>query len=117
MKTPIESILLMFVAAFIGSFGAVFLKSGAHRLSRDWRVMLRNWQLAAGILAYGGSSALFVVGLRKGELSILYPMISLGYIFTLLWSRIFFGEPLTKAKFAGVGLILAGVVFLAAGNR
>ncbi len=44
-------------------------------------------------------------------------MISLGYIFTLLWSRIFFGEPLTKSKFAGVGLILVGIVFLAAGNR
>jgi multidrug transporter EmrE-like cation transporter len=117
LKTPIESILLMFVAAFIGSFGAVFLKAGAHRLSKHWRAMLRNWPLALGILAYGGSSALFVVGMRKGELSILYPMISLGYIFTLLWSRIFFGEPLTKAKFAGVGLILVGIVFLAAGNR
>ena len=117
MKTPLESILLMFVAAFIGSFGAVFLKAGAHRLSKDWRAMLRNWPLALGILAYCGSSALFVVGMRKGELSILYPMISLGYIFTLLWSRIFFGEPLTKSKFAGVGLILVGIVFLASGNR
>jgi len=117
VKTPIESILLMFLAAFIGSFGAVFLKSGAHRISRDWRALLGNWPLATGILAYGGSSALFVVGLRKGDLSILYPMISLGYIFTLLWSRLFFGEPLTKTKFAGVGLILAGIVFLAAGNR
>lgn len=117
MKTPLESILLMFVAAFIGSFGAVFLKAGAHRISRNWRDMIRNWPLATGILAYGGSSALFVVGMRKGELSILYPMISLGYIFTLLWSRIFFKEPLTKAKFAGVGLILVGIVFLAAGNR
>jgi drug/metabolite transporter (DMT)-like permease len=83
----------------------------------NWRVLLRNWHLAAGVLAYLGSSALFVLGLRKGELSILYPMISLGYIFTLIWSRLFFGEPLTKSKFAGVGLILVGIVFLAAGNR
>ena len=117
MKTPIESILLMFLASFIGSFGAVLLKSGAIRLSGSWRELVRNWHLAAGIFAYGGSSALFVVGMRKGELSVLYPMIALGYIFTLVWSRIFFGEPLTKGKFAGVGLILAGIVFLASGNR
>ena len=55
--------------------------------------------------------------MRKGELSVLYPMVSLGYLFTLFWSRMFFGEPLTRMKFAGVGLILAVVVFLAAGNR
>jgi len=107
----------MFGAAFIGSFGAVFLKSGAHRLSRNWREMITNWHLAAGVAAYVGSSALFVIGMRKGELSVLYPMVSLGYIFTLFWSRMFFGEPLTRMKFAGVGLILAGIIFLAAGNH
>ena len=117
MKTPVESILIMFLAAFLGSFGAVFLKAGAGRLSRNWRDLVRNWRLPAGIAAYGGSSALFVVGMRHGELSILYPMISLGYIFTLVWSKLFFGEPYTKMKFAGVGLILAGIIFLAAGNQ
>jgi multidrug transporter EmrE-like cation transporter len=107
----------MFLAAFIGSFGAVFLKSGAGRLSRDWRHMIRNWHLPAGVAAYGGSSALFVVGMRHGELSVLYPMISLGYIFTLLWSKLFFGERITVLKVAGIGLILGGIVFLALGNR
>jgi multidrug transporter EmrE-like cation transporter len=44
-------------------------------------------------------------------------MVSLGYIWTLLWSRLFFGEPFTRAKFMGLGLILLGIVFLAFGNR
>ncbi len=117
MKTPLSSILLMFAASFIGSFGAVFLKSGALRLSRNWREIVANWRLFAGILAYGGSSALFVVALKGGDLNVLYPMVSLGYIFTLAWSKMFFGEPLTKAKFAGVGLILAGILVLNLGNR
>jgi multidrug transporter EmrE-like cation transporter len=50
-------------------------------------------------------------------LTILYPMASLGYIWTLLWSRIFFHEPLTRSKFMGVGLILTGLAFLGLGNR
>ena len=39
MTTPLKSILLVLIASFIGSFGAVFLKAGAGRLHRelDWR--------------------------------------------------------------------------------
>ena len=32
MKTPVSSMLLVLVASFLGSFGAVFLKSGAQKL-------------------------------------------------------------------------------------
>ena len=107
---------LVLVASFIGSFGAVFLKAGAGRLGRDWRSLVFNWHLAAGIFSFLLSSAFFVAGVRKGELTVLYPMVSLGYIWTLLWSRLFFGEPLTRTKFMGLGLILAGIVFLALGT-
>ena len=70
-----------------------------------------------GVAAYLLSSVFFVMGVAHGELSVLYPMVSLGYICTLLWSRLFFKEALTKTKFAGVGLILLGIVFMSLGNR
>jgi undecaprenyl phosphate-alpha-L-ara4N flippase subunit ArnE len=104
--------LLVLVASFIGSFGAAFLKSGAKRLHRDWRTLLWNWRLAAGVV----SSIFFVMGVKNGELTVLYPMVSLGYIWTLLWSRLFFGEPFTRNKFLGVGMILVGIVFLGLGT-
>ncbi len=108
---------MMFLASFIGSFGAVFLKSGADRLEWRIRALLSNWHLAAGVFFFGLSSYFFILGMRHGELSVLYPMVSLGYIWTLLWARIFFKEPFTKSKFGGIGLILLGLVFLAIGNR
>ena len=117
MKTPLSSILLVFTAAFVGSFGAVFLKSGAGRLHRELRTLLLNWRLAAGIILFLLSSVFFIAGIRKGELTVLYPMVSLSYIFTLFWSRMFFGEPLTRNKFAGLGLILLGIVFLSIGKQ
>jgi multidrug transporter EmrE-like cation transporter len=43
-------------------------------------------------------------------------MVSVGYVCTLVWSRLFFNEQITKAKLAGVGLILIGIVFLGFGN-
>jgi undecaprenyl phosphate-alpha-L-ara4N flippase subunit ArnE len=117
VTTPLSSILLVFTAAFVGSFGAVFLKSGAGRLHRDPRTLILNWRLAAGVGLFLFSSIFYLMGIRKGELSILYPMVSLGYVFTLFWSRLFFGEPFTRNKFLGLGLILLGILLLGIGKQ
>lgn len=117
MKTPIESILLVLMASFIGSFGAVFLKSGASRLHRELKTLFLNWRLAVGVSLYLFSFVFYYLGVRKGELSILYPMVSLGYLWTLLWSRLFFGEPFSSRKVGGILLIIGGIVVLNLGNK
>lgn len=117
MKTPLSSILLVFGASFVGSIGAVFLKSGAERLHLEARSLVTNWRLAVGIVTFVLSSLLYLKGIKKGELTILYPMVSLGYVWTLFWSRLFFREPLTRNKFVGLGFIIFGIVLLALGNR
>lgn len=109
--------LLVLTATFFGSFGAVFLKFGAGRLRLHWHAVFLNWRLIAGASAYLLSSVFFVAGIRKGELTILYPMASLSYIWTLLWSRLFFGEPLTGNKLLGIALIMAGISCLTLGGR
>jgi drug/metabolite transporter (DMT)-like permease len=43
-------------------------------------------------------------------------MVSLGNIWTMIWSRIFFREPITRFKIAGLLLILIGVFFIGLGN-
>jgi drug/metabolite transporter (DMT)-like permease len=116
MATPVSSMALVSVGSFIGSFGAVFLKAGAVRLELKISSLLRNWRLAAGIFFFCFSSVFFVLGLREGELSVLYPMVSLGYVWTLFWSRLFFGERLTGTKFAGLALILLGVIMVGLGT-
>ena len=117
MKTPLSSILLVMLAAFVGSFGGVFLKSGAGRLHRQIRTLIFNWRLAAGVVAFLVSSFFFVAGVKNGELTILYPMASFGYVWTLLWSRLFFGERFTRNKFVGIAMILIGITCLGLGNR
>jgi drug/metabolite transporter (DMT)-like permease len=117
LTTPASSIALVLSGSVIGSIGAALLKAGAHHLGKSISSILLNWRLALGIVTYLVSSVFFVKGIAHGELSILFPMVSLSYIGALIWSRLFFHEQLTKPKLAGVALILVGIVFLGLGNR
>ncbi len=116
MKTPFSSILLVLFASFIGSFGAVFLKLGAAHLRRGIRGAL-NWHLAAGIGLFLGSSVPFVMALKHGELSVLYPMVSLSYVWAMLWSALLFHEPVTGGKVGALALILGGIICIGVGGR
>jgi drug/metabolite transporter (DMT)-like permease len=111
----LKSMLLVFTASIIGSFGAVFLKMGAARLNGSVLSFV-NTRLLLGVTLFLGSSVFYAFGIKGGELSVLYPMVSLGYIWTLLWSRLFFNEPFTRNKFLGLGLILLGVFFVGLGS-
>jgi drug/metabolite transporter (DMT)-like permease len=119
VKTPISSMLLVLAASFIGSFGAVFLKTGAQKTRHGLRYLILNVHLAAGVALFLVSSVVYILGLKRGEVSVLYPMVSLANVWTLAWSRLFFKEPITRQKTAGLLLILAGVFFigLGAGGR
>jgi multidrug transporter EmrE-like cation transporter len=117
VTTPVSSIVLVLVASFIGSFGAVFLKSGSGHLSSSsiWSLLL-NWRLGIGVSFFLISSVFFIMAIKHGELSVLYPMVSLSYVWTMLWSRVFFGEPFTKGKFLGLAMILTGICLLGLGT-
>ncbi|MBZ5619103.1 MAG: hypothetical protein LAQ69_10330 [Acidobacteriia bacterium] len=111
----VRSMLLVFGASIVGSLGAVFLKRGSAQLTRSLFSFL-NKNLVLGVALFLGSSVFYGLAIRGGQLSVLYPMVSLGYIWTLLWSRLFFKEPFTPQKFVGLGLILLGVFFVGLGS-
>ena len=79
--------------------------------------MVTNWRLAAGVFAFLLSSIVFLKGIKDGELTVLYPMVSFGYVWAMVWSRIFFKEPFTRNKFFGLGLIMTGILFLGLSGR
>ncbi len=116
MKTSAAAVALVLTASVIGSFAAVFLKLGSEKLRLGFLHVI-SWQSFAGVSLYLLSSVFFVLGVRQGELSVLYPMVSLGYVWTLFWSRIFFKEPITKEKFVALGFILFGTCLIGAGAR
>ncbi len=116
MKTPLSSIVLVLFGSFIGSFGAVFLKIGAEHMKGSLLRLLTNYWLGVGVVLYLLSSVFYMMGVSQGQLTVLYPMVSLGYIWAILWARIFFKEAFTMAKVGGLLLIIFGVALINLGN-
>jgi drug/metabolite transporter (DMT)-like permease len=118
MTTPVSSMVLVLIASVIGSLAAVFLKAGADKLHRDWASLKQaSMRLAAGVTLFLLSSVLYIWGIKDGSLSVLYPLVSLGYVWTLVWAKLFFNEPFNRQKICGLALVIGGVAFIAAGNK
>jgi drug/metabolite transporter (DMT)-like permease len=73
------------------------------------------WVLLLGSMAfglYGASTLLWIHVLRSVELSRVYPLMALSFVLVPLASALFFGDTLSLPYFAGVLLIVAGVVLI-----
>jgi multidrug transporter EmrE-like cation transporter len=75
--------------------------------------VLRQWQIIAGLACYVVSVGVWIVGLSRVEVSLAYPMLSLGYVVNAAAAYWLFGEALGPIRCAGMLLILAGVFVMA----
>lgn len=109
--------ILALVSIMLGSVGQFILKLGAGEIKTGnglWTLILSfiNIKMIIAVICFVVSMILWVFVLRKIELSIAYPMVSLGYVFVMLLSYYFLQEQLFFAKIMGTGLIVAGVAVL-----
>lgn len=109
----LTSILLGAVAQFFLKMGVTAIQQRSATSLELLKQGLTNIYLWAGVCIYGASLLLWFFVLSKMELSKAYPMVSLGYVFTLILGYFFLSESITVAKVAGIGLILIGVVIVA----
>jgi multidrug transporter EmrE-like cation transporter len=114
--TPVSSMAWVMCGSVIGSLGAVGLKAGANRLKFNVKSLVTNWPLIAGIVAYLLSSVFFVKGVKNGQLSVLYPLVALGQVWTMAWAALWFKERITRPKVIAVVMIVIGVALIGWGN-
>jgi multidrug transporter EmrE-like cation transporter len=109
-----RAILMMFGCTLLGAAGQILMKLGAGTLgpSNSPLAMLLTPSIFFGYVLYGLMTVLFVFALRDQELSILYPIISLTYVWVAGLSVVFFREPLSGLRILGVLTIVLGVTVL-----
>jgi drug/metabolite transporter (DMT)-like permease len=116
--TSLRSIGLVLLCTVIGAAAQIFLRYGAdHLTGAGIRGILTNWSLLAGYVCLGINTLLLIVALRNGQLSVLYPIIALTYVWVTILSPIFFADTVNIYKIVGVCFIVLGVSFIGAGSR
>jgi len=119
-----KSVYMVLGCTVFAAAAQVLLKFGAtHAMppmnpadSSTWMpflmALLGNYPLVLGYCAHSGNALLLILALRDGELSMLYPIIALTYVWVNLLSMYFFNEHMNVWKALGIALVIGGVALL-----
>ncbi len=69
--------------------------------------------ILGGLTCYVISVVVWIMALSRVEVSLAYPMLSIGYVVNALAAWWLFGEALTVERLVGIGVIIFGVFLLA----
>ncbi len=86
-----------------------------HHLGRLWHALF-NGYVVLGIILLIGFFASYMTALSWADLTFVMPATAFGYVVVALISRFWLGEQLSGMRWAGIGLIVCAVGFVADGK-
>ncbi len=107
----LNAIAQLLLKAGAGSLAGIELRAGNAVLIATR--MLSSMPILAGLACYVLSVVVWILALARVEVSVAYPMLSVGYVVNALAAWWLFGENLSGARIAGIGVILLGVWLVA----
>jgi len=116
MAAELWAIGLVISATLVGAFGPILLKKASARKLSKISSLIKNYYLFGGVLLYAIGTMMFIPALKGGDLSILYPFVSVAYVWVSLLSVKFLGEKMNKYKWIGIIFIILGVTFIGIGS-
>ena len=114
-----RAIFLIVLFTLIAAIAQPLFKIGANDLAANLTVggLLTDFPLIGGLTLYGFGSILMIWALRNGELSVLYPLISLSYVWVAILSVVIFHDRMSGLRISGIATIIAGVSLLGIAGR
>lgn len=108
---------LIITAIIQSAFLAVaqfFMKVGMDKVvdySMSWAFFrsFLNWQLGLSLLLYIIAMVIYMFMLKSYSLSLVYPLTSISYIFTILLAMFLLGETVPVIRWMGVLFVMLGV--------
>ncbi|MBB6450433.1 drug/metabolite transporter (DMT)-like permease [Geomicrobium halophilum] len=101
-------VFIMLFAALCTAFGQMFWKLSDGAI---------NVLLMVGFLLYFMGAALMVIAFRFGSLSVLHPLLSIGYVFAVFLGAFFLQEAITMENIIGTVLIVMGTALIGGGDH
>ena len=116
---------LLFFNVLLTVIGQILFKQGMNMVGRVNSVRdalgkltqaFLNPYVLSGIAIYGFTTLVWLVILSRVKLSIAYPMLSFGYVLSILFSWMLFKESIPKTRIIGAVIICIGVYLVAQGE-
>jgi multidrug transporter EmrE-like cation transporter len=116
----LQTFVILLIGVLLNAGAQLLLKAGVRPLGEIGvapgtllpgiaRAMTQG-PVLAGLACYVLSVGLWLVALSRVDVSLAYPMLSLGYVVNAIAAWALFGEAVGVARFGGIALILLGVL-------
>jgi multidrug transporter EmrE-like cation transporter len=114
---------LVLFGVLLNAAAQLLLKAGTNSIGHfafdKTNILPVGWQLATephilgGLTCYVVSVVVWIMALSRVEVSIAYPMLSIGYVVNAAAAYYLFGEAVTPMRLLGIGIIIIGVYIVA----
>jgi drug/metabolite transporter (DMT)-like permease len=95
------------------SVGEISMSDGGAALWRSATGLALHPGILGGLACYAISVVVWIVALSRVEVSIAYPMLSIGYVVNAALAWWLFGEQVNAQRWLGIAVIIIGVVLVA----
>lgn len=111
--------VLVLLTILCTSVSQVLQKKAAIEMQRSLsaRPLYANVSFLLSGMFLGASLICWLLVLKKLDVSLAYPLLSLNYVLVLILARWLFAERIPSRRWVGVASIIAGVAVLAASNH
>jgi len=120
---PVMALPLILTSVGFAIAGQILMKHGARSLTDTaigagfLQAIITNKFVWGGLSCYGLSAVTWLMALARVDLSFAFPMLSLGFVATAVYSWAYFGERLSANRILGIGLVVLGVLFIAVSGK
>lgn len=108
---------------FLNAAAQLLLKAGTnavgaiHLTADNWFAtgikLATQLPILAGLSCYVISVLVWIIGLSRVDVTVAYPMLSIGYIINAVGAWYFLGEMVSAQRLLAIGVIIIGVALLA----
>jgi multidrug transporter EmrE-like cation transporter len=114
---------LVLLGVLLNAAAQLLLKAGTNAIGQfefsaanlapiGWKVATQP-HILGGLSCYAVSVVVWIMALSRVEVSIAYPMLSVGYVVNALAAYLLFGEAVGLQRLVGIGIIIVGVCIVA----
>jgi drug/metabolite transporter (DMT)-like permease len=117
----LEVLIEILISILLGAAGQIFWKYGLTSIDYDfhilmsfkgWIELISNKWIFSGTLCYFVSMIIWFRALKIGELSQIYPFLSLNFIILAIVGYLLFHESLNALKILGIILVISGLLLI-----